>query len=118
MKVGRYASHEPDAQGLHKQDELYVVISGSGDFVKGMERQSFAPHDVLFVEAGVEHRFENFSADFATWVIFRGGGRRAGSVRVRLSSCGTSRSSRSRRPRDRAGSAGTARAPHPPLILP
>ena len=73
MKVGRYASHEPDAHGSHKQDELYVVISGNGDVIKGMERRSFAPHDVLFVEAGVEHRFENFSADFATWVIFRGG---------------------------------------------
>jgi len=27
---------------------------------------------MLFVPAGVEHRFENFSDDFATWVIFYG----------------------------------------------
>ena len=28
--------------------------------------------DVLFVPAGMEHRFENFSDDFATWVVFYG----------------------------------------------
>jgi len=26
----------------------------------------------LFVPAGIEHRFENFTSDFATWVIFYG----------------------------------------------
>ncbi len=28
--------------------------------------------DFLFVPAGVEHRFENFTSDFATWVFFYG----------------------------------------------
>lgn len=28
--------------------------------------------DVLFAPAGIEHRFENFSDDFVTWVIFYG----------------------------------------------
>ena len=28
--------------------------------------------DVLFVEAGQPHRFENMSPDFSTWVIFWG----------------------------------------------
>ena len=27
---------------------------------------------LLFVKAGHEHRFENFTDDFATWVIFYG----------------------------------------------
>ena len=27
----------------------------------------------MFVPAGVEHRFENFTEDFKTWVIFYGG---------------------------------------------
>ena len=27
---------------------------------------------VLFVPAGIEHRFEDFSDDFSTWVIFYG----------------------------------------------
>tara|TARA_R110002073_G_scaffold49320_2_gene131727 strand:- start:169 stop:279 length:111 start_codon:yes stop_codon:yes gene_type:complete len=27
---------------------------------------------MIFVEAGAEHRFENFSEDFSTWVVFWG----------------------------------------------
>ena len=72
MKVGLYAPIGRDAQGPHKQDELYIVISGTGSFVKNGERRRFRPQDVIFVEAGAEHRFENFSDDFATWVIFWG----------------------------------------------
>jgi mannose-6-phosphate isomerase-like protein (cupin superfamily) len=39
----------------------------------------FAVGDALFVAAGVEHRFENFSDDLAAWVAFYGpeGGERA-----------------------------------------
>ena len=61
-----------DLQTPHEQDELYVVVSGSGDFVLGGERISFTSGDVLFARAGIEHRFENISQDFATWVIFYG----------------------------------------------
>jgi mannose-6-phosphate isomerase-like protein (cupin superfamily) len=32
----------------------------------------FKPGDFLFVAAGVEHRFEKFTKDFATWVSFYG----------------------------------------------
>jgi mannose-6-phosphate isomerase-like protein (cupin superfamily) len=72
MKAGIYAPQRIDTQLPHKQDELYVIISGSGEFVKGEQRRHFQAQDVLFVEAGVPHRFENFSDDFATWVIFWG----------------------------------------------
>ncbi len=72
MKVGLYSPKGQDTQGPHKQDELYIVISGSGEFIKSGERQHFAAQDVIFVEAGIEHHFENFSDDFATWVIFWG----------------------------------------------
>jgi mannose-6-phosphate isomerase-like protein (cupin superfamily) len=72
MKTGIYAPQRVDIQTPHKQDELYIVISGSGEFVKGSERCRFHPNDVLFVEAGVVHRFENFTDDFSTWVIFWG----------------------------------------------
>jgi mannose-6-phosphate isomerase-like protein (cupin superfamily) len=79
MRVGLYAPENVDTQGPHKRDELYVVISGTGDFVNNDERIRFAPHDVLFVEAGSTHRFEHFSEDFSTWVIFFGpeGGERS-----------------------------------------
>jgi len=61
-----------DRQQPHRRDELYVMISGSGTFMNGSERTAFAPGDVLFVPAGVPHRFIDFSDDFATWVFFYG----------------------------------------------
>ena len=61
-----------DIQQPHMQDELYVVQRGqSGFWIEG-ERSTVMPGDVLFVPAGAEHRFEDFSADFVTWVIFYG----------------------------------------------
>ena len=61
-----------DRQQPHAKDELYVVISGTGTFVHGDARSPFGPGDALFVRAGIVHRFEDFSADFATWVFFYG----------------------------------------------
>lgn len=61
-----------DRQQPHDRDEVYVIASGTGWFVNGSERHGFEPGQVLFVAAGVEHRFEDFSNDFATWVMFYG----------------------------------------------
>ena len=61
-----------DIQQPHEQDELYVVQRGQSEFVLSGERTSVQPGDVLFVPAGAEHRFENFNAEFTTWVIFYG----------------------------------------------
>lgn len=72
MKLGLYAPRAADIQGPHKQDELYIVVSSSGVFFKSGERKPFRPHDVIFVEAGADHRFEAFSGDFAAWVVFWG----------------------------------------------
>jgi len=71
-----------DPQTPHDRDELYVVITGHGWFARAGTRVRFAPGDVLFVAAGVEHRFEDYSADFLTWVIFYGprGGERPDAV--------------------------------------
>ena len=46
--------------------------SGSGHFVVENERQPFKAGDALFVPAFVAHRFEDFSDDFAAWVVFYG----------------------------------------------
>lgn len=72
MELEYYAPRGRDTQSPHDRDELYVIISGSGWFRNGDARHQFGPHDVLFVPAKVEHRFEEFSDDFATWVIFWG----------------------------------------------
>ena len=72
MEVEVYAPRGADPQTPHTRDELYVVVSGSGKFVNGPERHEFGPGDVLFVPAGVEHRFEDFTDDLMLWVVFYG----------------------------------------------
>lgn len=72
LQVEIYRPLGTDRQTPHRRDELYVVIAGRGLFVCGGARQPFEAGEVLFVPAGVEHRFEEFSEDFATWVIFYG----------------------------------------------
>lgn len=72
MNAGMYAPHKTDDQEPHTQDELYVVVNGSGFFRIEDERRPFGPGDLLFVPAGVEHRFEDFTPDFAVWAIFWG----------------------------------------------
>src|SRR5688500_12102220 len=72
MSVEYFAPHQVDTQQPHKQDELYVIASGTAVFNRDGEQVNCSKGDVLFVPAGMEHRFENFSDDFATWVIFYG----------------------------------------------
>ena len=72
LEVEVYRPIGKDLQTPHTRDEVYVVIAGHGEFVNGGERRPFQAGELLFVPAGVEHRFENFSDDFSTWVIFYG----------------------------------------------
>jgi mannose-6-phosphate isomerase-like protein (cupin superfamily) len=72
MSVEFYAPLGCDPQTPHTQDELYFVHAGTGEIVIAGERHTCAPGDVFFVAAGIEHRFENFSSDFSTWVVFWG----------------------------------------------
>ena len=72
LVVELYAPRGNDPQKPHSRDEVYVVAQGSGEYVCSGARQSFAPNDVLFAAAGGEHRFENFTDDFAVWVFFYG----------------------------------------------
>lgn len=72
LSAGVYAPHESDDQDAHDEDEFYVVLNGSGFAVLGEERHPFGPGDLLFVPAGVHHHFEDFTPDFAVWVIFAG----------------------------------------------
>ena len=72
MSVEYYAPKFKDIQTPHEQDELYIITSGKGIFMRGEEMIPCSMGDVLFVPAGVKHRFENFCDDFGTWVIFYG----------------------------------------------
>jgi len=72
LSVGLYAPQGVDPQSPHARDEVYVVVRGEGYFVNGPARRRFGPGDLLFVPAGVEHRFEEFTDDLAVWVVFYG----------------------------------------------
>jgi len=72
MSLVLFTPRGQDYQTPHDQDELYVILEGSGEFVLAGGRVSFGPGDVLFVPAHKEHRFENFSDDLVTWAVFWG----------------------------------------------
>ncbi|HEY4772491.1 MAG TPA: cupin domain-containing protein [Steroidobacteraceae bacterium] len=72
MSVGLYVPLGRDPQTPHSQDEIYIVRSGEAEFSVRGERQPCKTGDVLFVAAGIEHRFENLSSDFSAWVVFWG----------------------------------------------
>jgi mannose-6-phosphate isomerase-like protein (cupin superfamily) len=72
MSVEVFAPQGADLQQPHAQDELYFVHSGTGQIIINGQHFDAAAGDAFFVAAGVEHRFENFSNDFVTWVVFYG----------------------------------------------
>ncbi len=55
---------------IHDQDEVYMVLSGVAILDRNGERVTCAPGDVICVPAGLAHRFESFSSDFRTWVVY------------------------------------------------
>ena len=67
-----YKPHQVDKQQPHERDEVYVVIAGSGIFYLDGKRSPFQAGDFIFVPAYAEHRFEEFTEDFSTWVFFYG----------------------------------------------
>jgi mannose-6-phosphate isomerase-like protein (cupin superfamily) len=72
LSVELYKPKKVDTQQRHIRDEIYVVVSGSGMFFCDGQTMSFERGDFLFVPAGVKHRFEDFTDDFMSWVMFFG----------------------------------------------
>ena len=72
MELGYYQPKNSDEQTPHEQDEIYIVQTGTGTLARGDEKIAFGPGDALFVAAGVEHHFIDFSDNFGAWVIFYG----------------------------------------------
>ena len=52
MTVEIFAPKEFDYQTPHEQDELYIIVSGTGLIIIEDKHFPFAPNDVLFVPAG------------------------------------------------------------------
>jgi mannose-6-phosphate isomerase-like protein (cupin superfamily) len=72
MNMLVYAPRGKDEQSPHNQDEVYIIVRGSGTFVCDTTKVVFRPNDALFVPAGKVHYFEKFTDDLVTWVVFYG----------------------------------------------
>ena len=72
LSLGRFAPRRPTGAAAHDQDEIYLIVSGRGVLSHGGARDAFGPGDLLFVAAGTEHRFEDFTDDLVVWVVFYG----------------------------------------------
>ena len=59
-----------DKQRPHKEDEVYYVISGRGHIRVGEEDRPVRPGSLVFVAAGVEHRFHDIEEDLRVLVFW------------------------------------------------
>jgi len=59
-----------DPQEPHTEDEVYFVVRGRGSFQAGDEEYDVEPGAVLFVEAGLPHRFHSIEEDLTILVVF------------------------------------------------
>ncbi len=72
VSVELYAPRGRDEQRPHERDELYLVVAGAGNFRCAETRVAFTAGDLLFVPAGMEHRFEDFGDELVVWAVFFG----------------------------------------------
>jgi len=72
MSVGLYAldAGQSDPQQPHGQDEVYFVVSGRASITVGMETTQVGRGSVVYVPAGVAHKFHHISEDLRVMVVF------------------------------------------------
>lgn len=72
MSVGLYALNagSSDGQQPHRQDEVYVVVSGRASITVGTETTTVARGSVVYVPAGTPHKFHHISEDLRVLVVF------------------------------------------------
>jgi mannose-6-phosphate isomerase-like protein (cupin superfamily) len=59
-----------DPQQPHSEDEVYYVARGRAQIRVAGEDRAVGPGSVVFVAAGVEHRFHSIEEDLAVLVFF------------------------------------------------
>lgn len=59
-----------DPQKPHKEDEMYYVVRGRAHMQVGAEDEAVVAGSVIFVEAGVEHRFHDIEENLEVLVFF------------------------------------------------
>jgi mannose-6-phosphate isomerase-like protein (cupin superfamily) len=71
LELGVYvlAAPEPDRQQPHEDDEVYIVLDGSGTLEVEGERVDVHEGQAVFVPAGADHRFVGYE-QLAVLVVF------------------------------------------------
>jgi len=59
-----------DRQRPHTEDEIYYVVQGKAKMQLGRTHRNVAKGDVIFVEAGLEHRFFEIEHELELLVVF------------------------------------------------
>ena len=59
-----------DLQTPHKQDEMYYVVRGRARMRAGSEDHAVSEGSIIFVAAGVEHRFYEITEELMALVFF------------------------------------------------
>ena len=59
-----------DPQRPHTEDELYYVLDGRGQIRVGGEDRTLSPGSIVFVGAGIEHRFHSILEQLTLLVVF------------------------------------------------
>jgi len=72
MSAGLYVlpAGGTDPQSPHKQDELYYVVRGKARMKAGSQDRAVTQGSVIFVAAGVEHRFYDIAEELRILVFF------------------------------------------------
>jgi len=72
MSLGIYTlpASGVDPQKPHNQDEVYYVLRGRGTIRVGAEDRAVEPGSIVFVAAGVEHRFHSITEELTLLVFF------------------------------------------------
>jgi mannose-6-phosphate isomerase-like protein (cupin superfamily) len=72
MSVGIYElpAEGADPQQPHAEDEVYYVVRGRAQIYVGGEDRPVGPGSIVFVAAGVEHRFHSIEEDLSILVVF------------------------------------------------
>lgn len=68
LYILRAGTHDP--QQPHTEDEVYYVISGSGQITVAEENRAVRAGSIVFVATGVEHRFHTITQDLTILVLF------------------------------------------------
>jgi quercetin dioxygenase-like cupin family protein len=72
LSVGLYVlpAGATDEQQPHGEDEVYLVAAGGSLFTAGAETREVRAGDVLFVAAGIAHRFHDITEELRLIVVF------------------------------------------------